>query len=559
MRIPLRFTSFLLLIRFAAPAQEPDIVLRVTSRLVQVSVIAQDKHGKPVRDLTRDDFQLLDNKTQRQISVFSLETSEPAPPSAPTPPPNPLSFSNRTGRALSKVIAPTVVVIDGLNTDPDDFTYARVSVIEFLRKMHPGDPVALYMINGPQAVVVHDFTDDSTSLINAAREMQGVPELQSLQQPVLGVSAPAVRVGSDPHFAVLAGMLAAASQADAANLARFKADWTLTALEAIARHLAGIPGRKNFIWLGSGFPMNIGLSPGAFIGAEQKGVNQELYQYSDRVNRISRILSEAQVTVYPVDPGGVKGSSFYSAQTESQAGAAAIQSQQASGHMNTVNDGIEPGRATMRAVAKQTGGIAYFTNDVAENMRKAAIDGSISYTLGFYPSEADWDGKYHFLRISVTRPGIQIRSRTGYFAQSVKELEMDRHESLRMAVSSPLEGEAIGLTVTAASNPLQHVDQSLQISIDPRDIHFEEVNGKMHGSADVVLAQLTIDGRILKAEQKTLAFDLAPQFYQQGWQKGLPLSLNLQPAPSSARVRVVVRDAFSSAVGSVSLPFKPTN
>src|ERR1700739_1352993 len=37
---------------------EPPAVLKVTTRLVTVDVVARDRHGNPVRDLTAKDFQI---------------------------------------------------------------------------------------------------------------------------------------------------------------------------------------------------------------------------------------------------------------------------------------------------------------------------------------------------------------------------------------------------------------------------------------------------------------------------------------------------------------------
>lgn len=53
--------------------QSPQI--RVSTRLVQFGVIARDKDG-PVQDLTKDDFIVLDQGKPRQITVFSIESSE---------------------------------------------------------------------------------------------------------------------------------------------------------------------------------------------------------------------------------------------------------------------------------------------------------------------------------------------------------------------------------------------------------------------------------------------------------------------------------------------------
>ena len=535
--------------------QETDTVLRVTSRLVQISVIAQDKKGNPVQDLTREDFKITDNKHAEPIAVFSLDSAAPLAASVERVKVDPLMIENRNGVQLTKSMAVSVVVVDGLNVSGDAFLYGKVAVVKFLKDLQPGDPVALYLINGPQARVIHDFTADASSLIRSAKEMAESPLMKDLGSPSLG-HGQTISGLSDPHFGALGGMIAAGSQADNAAMLRLKTEWTLTALEAIARHLMGVPGRKNLIWVSSGFPIAIGLSPGAFMSAENKGTNQELFEYTERTQQISRLLAEAEVAVYPIDPVGVRVDSMYHPDLESRAGAAQVRGQQTSGHMVTEGEAAEPGHRTMLTISKQTGGMAYFNNDIAGNIRKAADDGKVSYTLGFYPADEAWDGKYHSLKVTVDRPGVEIRTRAGYFAKAVTELASERKDALRMAVASPLEGEAVGVKVKIPSNPLTGPSADLAVNIDPRDIHFEGKNGKLHGEVDVVFAQQSKDGRLVKGEQKTIEYDLSDETYQSSLKNGLTLPAQLTIDRSAFRLRIVVRDTFSGSVGSISVPVR---
>jgi hypothetical protein len=49
--------------------------LKVTTRLVQVTVVAQDSKGRAVTDLTRDDFELTDRGKPQTVSLFTEERS----------------------------------------------------------------------------------------------------------------------------------------------------------------------------------------------------------------------------------------------------------------------------------------------------------------------------------------------------------------------------------------------------------------------------------------------------------------------------------------------------
>ena len=224
--------------------------------------------------------------------------------------------------------------------------------------------------------------------------------------------------------------------------------------------------------------------------------------------------------------------------------------------MRTEGEKAAPSHRTMLTIAKQTGGMAYFNNDIAGNIRKAADDGKMSYTLGFYPADEAWDGKYHSLKVTVDRPGVEIRTRAGYFAKAITELATERSDALRLAVASPLEGEAIGVNVKVPSNPLTASDAEVVVNIDPRDIHFESKDGKLHGEVDVVFAQKSKDGRLVKGEQKTIQYDLSNDSYQGSLKSGLNLPTQLTIDSSAFLVRIVVRDTFSGSVGSVSVPVR---
>jgi VWFA-related protein len=540
-------------------AQEPEAaVYRVTSRLVQVNVIAQDKNGSPVRDLTRADFLLTDNGRPQEISVFLVEAAERRRSNlSPVEVTGPLSINNRTMPAAWSPMPVTVIFFDALNMlTTDDFLHGKREVVKFLRTLQPGDPVALYSLNGPDVRVIHDFTDDALSLIQAVQRLSGS---QLLKHVGIGPAvAPGARAGpsGSGYFQQMSGWLEEASRADEAASLRMRAEWTLNALENVAHHLVGIPGRKNLIWISSAFPITIGLGIESFQADRRAGVNQELYGFSEREKRIGRLFSEAQVAVYPTDPAGLATDQIYSAAVAH--GEQRIQAWTSSGHMVTAGEIAEPRFASMRLLAKQTGGLAFYNaNDLSGSIQRAIDDARITYTIGFYPPEAAWDGKYHELKVQVKRPGITVRAREGYSASApVSASEPDRQQALQLALASPLEGAAIGVRVNVESNPLDWWGQDIVVVIDPHDIRFQARAGRMRSEVDVVFAQLASDGRRLDGEKKTLQYALFPESYENALAQGLFLTESLTIDPRASRVRIVVRDASTGAAGSVSIPVR---
>src|SRR5260370_1193189 len=55
-----------------APVQS-STVLKITSRLVVVDVVALDHKGQPVPDLTAEDFTILEEGKEQKISAFSFQ------------------------------------------------------------------------------------------------------------------------------------------------------------------------------------------------------------------------------------------------------------------------------------------------------------------------------------------------------------------------------------------------------------------------------------------------------------------------------------------------------
>src|SRR5262245_54151143 len=58
-----------------SPPQTPSSVIKVTTHIVQVSVVVHDKKGEPVKDLKKEDFVLTDKGEEQRIRLFSMETA----------------------------------------------------------------------------------------------------------------------------------------------------------------------------------------------------------------------------------------------------------------------------------------------------------------------------------------------------------------------------------------------------------------------------------------------------------------------------------------------------
>src|SRR2546425_5532522 len=103
------------------PQQEPPAVLKVTTRLVTVDVVARDRHGNPVRDLTVNDFQIVEqagsHKDQQRIASFRLldRAMAKGPDSEREALQLPAGVYTNLVTTKSLSAPPTILLVDGLN------------------------------------------------------------------------------------------------------------------------------------------------------------------------------------------------------------------------------------------------------------------------------------------------------------------------------------------------------------------------------------------------------------------------------------------------------------
>ena len=227
-----------LLLAALVSAQLPQPI-RVTTQMVEVSVVVRDKNG-PVSGLQQDDFVLRDRGRVQKIAVFRANSSRMEHTAQLAPG----EFTNRPGDAETSQQA-VVIVWDHLNTDFGDAAVARAKVLKALGQIQTNDRVCLYALDS-ELRVIQDFTSDSSTLVEALRKYREEKLARPFDEPLLSISG-----AGDPR---VAEMYMAINAELTAKSAAYRAERTAAAVRAIANHLAGVPGRKSVIWIASEIP-----------------------------------------------------------------------------------------------------------------------------------------------------------------------------------------------------------------------------------------------------------------------------------------------------------------
>jgi VWFA-related protein len=193
------------------------------------------------------------------------------------------------------------------------------------------------------------------------------------------------------------------------SFGRYDVGAALSNLNFMAEYLAGLPDRKNLIWLSSNFPIPVGptvvgldttkasSAPQLYsVGGQGGPATLDLSELeSDAIKHTFASMMRSRVALYPVSLAGVTGG-----------GDAIVQ------------------QGYLDAIASSTGGHAYYSDNKPEKLIDAAIEhGSNYYTLTYAPQNTNFDGSERKIRVSMADPSktYSLTYRTVYYALSDDE------------------------------------------------------------------------------------------------------------------------------------------
>lgn len=531
--------------------------------MVQVSVTVRDKHGDPVTGLKKEDFTILDGGQPQDIAVFSAETPTPPKPFRKLPP---NIFTNRHEALGEPPGTNTIILFDALNTSPPDQSFAREQVLKFLKTMQPQDHFAIYALAN-QVEILHEFTQDDASLIKAINDYKVADQAPAIipftnaldfAQAVPAFLPFGPQESVNPSTAVQREIIQ--NEYDETRLYPL-----ISAFIAIANHVAGIPGRKNLIWISGGTRLQLG-SLSRRVNLAKLGYKAGGMKTAETGYELFRAAAEsfnyANVALYGVDVKGVEVDSGISPGNRNVAGTASsitpnpmASSQSAMGRLAAEQDT----RDSFRMLADETGGLAlYGNNRIDEGMTHAFDDGRFAYTIGYYPNHGKWDGSFRKIQVKVKTPDVRVRNRDGYFASRDNEgIAAEAEQKLKEAANSPLDSTAIGMMVSG-----QHVkppttrELDFQVGVNVAQLALAHSAGHWKGGIDLMFVQRTTGIDVVAAEKKHLGLDFTDEQYQNLLKAGAIFERHVEIAPDSDDVRVIVQDSTSGVIGSVTVPMK---
>jgi VWFA-related protein len=532
---------------------DDDEVVRITTNLVQMDVVVVDKKGRQVTDLTADDFEVYEDKRPQKITNFSYILNEPAPrpgagdPAAAPPrtPADKLAPPAPPRRLRPEQVRRTMaLVVDDLGLSFGSTDAVREALRKFVNEqMQPDDLVAIIRTSAGMGAL-QQFTSDKRQLHAAIDRVKW-----NMAGRVSAFSP--IEEGGQPGNRITMGGEASENLRDAAgdpegDVERFREELfavgTLGAINFLVRGMRELPGRKSVTLFSDGFS----LRP-TERGASSERVFQALRQLIDLANR-------ASVVVYSIDARGLVAPGF-------------------SAEDDTVGMGLEQLDETQRNrsfqifdtqsgldyLSKQTGGfLIRNSNDLARGVRRIIEDQRGYYLIGYRPEGLTFNRRYHDFAVKVKRPGLRVRTRTGFYGvrdEEMRPVRRTREEQLIGALTSPFAaGVRLRLTAVFGNTEQGGSFMTSLMHINGSDVKFaKQPDGTYKMVIDVVGIAYSDNGRVVDSRNQTGTLTMREDAYRKALRDGLVYSFNVPIKKAGAyQLRMAVRDTATERTGSAS-------
>jgi VWFA-related protein len=161
------------LVRPEAEQQQP--VFRTSTHYVAVDVVVTDRDDKPITDLKREDFEIIENGRRQVITDFAFVSVPLAKRTidldAPASPPSDVASNGDTARASRAIVVfvddPSLSAVLFCDECPDVLVALKNALIRFLESLSPNDQVAIVWQS--RSDLSRDFTNDIPRLIQAVK------------------------------------------------------------------------------------------------------------------------------------------------------------------------------------------------------------------------------------------------------------------------------------------------------------------------------------------------------------------------------------------------------
>jgi VWFA-related protein len=516
----------------AQDSGQPPFTIQTRVPLTIVDVTVTDAKGNPVHGLKESDFTVLEDNKEMKPSSFEEHRSDVASPA-------PIQVKQKLPPGTFTNVSPNppqsgpldVLLIDSLNTPFANQVILQRHMLDFIDKLPLSARLAVFNVSAMGRLsILQGFTSDRALLRAAISSTKLTGQLPPIED---GFQDPLVPgPGNECEKAAARG------------------EYSMAAMNQLARYLSGMPGRKNLVWVGGSFPirMTVGISA--------------CYDFDYPLKSATDQLARAHVVMYPLDPRALDLLAQFPAMSQPVR-------QQADEHL------------TLEAMAEETGGKALYNNNDLAALAEDAIDtGSNYYTIAYTPTNQALDTRFRTISIKVDQPNLHLDYRDGYYAvaadvdstgKMIERVSAWQSALMRGALDATqilFKVKAVQAAATEASLPIHNMPDpkqmkppyrhySITYTIDIGSIQFTRTPDGNYRSAFEygIRVYNADDDEIVNSISTTVRPIVPPAVYQSMLKTGAIANNEIDvPATGNYFLRIAVHDLTTDRVGAVEIP-----
>lgn len=556
----------------AVGAQEPQAPVPPSFRsgtvVVPLDVRVVDRQGRPVTDLRQDEFRIVEDRVPQEIRHFAVQALSPASPAVNAP-------LIRSAAASANVVEPQnhrvflIFLGRGDLTGPSDGIAGAMHLVR--DRLLPQDRVAVMAWNRAT-----DFTLDHASVLRVIERFKGqyrkieralfmyytgpiyrygdrqIPaeiqrDIDAVFQTGSGVSMRTVNASlegpldAEEHLRRnLDAFDAPASDSWAqlrrelvgVNLQTFLEETASTMqdeanLHAGIEYLRHLDGEKQLVWI------------------TDVGLKRRFDEPTELDRLIGRRAADARVVLNIVRSGG----------TEFSRGTGVAETRGPMRVTGAAATMLLLPAAASKIVADLSGGRSDANRWANASVAVDHIEQASrhQYLLGYYPANSVQDGQFRDVQVSVTRPGVTVLARRGYYARENRG-PLDPRSVVTYARLSTAAGDVreipdLGLKATAA-----HVEQgaavAVSVTIDLSRVTFERVGGRNVASLEMAVVCLDRRQNTVGDVMKTLELSYTDERLASVRQTGLETTIRVPVRAAAETLKLVAYDFADDLTGS---------
>jgi VWFA-related protein len=515
----------------AAPNQQGP-TFRVRVDYVEVDVVVSDRQGNLVRDLKKEDFQVLEDGKAQSVTNFTLVDIPIERADRPLYQTDPIEPDVRTnaqpfdGRIY-------VMVIDDTHTNFGRTARVKGAARQFIQqRLGANDLMAVVHTFGSTSSN-QEFTSSKRLLLAAVDKTMG-RKLQS-----------ATANKTQEYYRSLGMRQQGDPVNDPEDAERaFNARSSLETLRNVAEWFASVHGRrKTILFVSEGIDYDI------YDMIANNGSNhRDASTVVDATRDVIAAATRANVSIYGIDPRGLTNLGDETIEVGSFPDDTSL----GIGQGSLMNE-LRLSQDSLRVLSDETGGFAVVNqNDYKNAYERIVADNSSYYVLAYYPPDAR-PGRVHKIDVRVTRPGLTVRARKAHVTpKETKAAPVNakdvRTPEIRDALDSPLPISGLAMQVFAAPFKGAAPNASVLLGVEMRGRDLRLANAdKLQLSYYAIDAQ----GKVRGGNTDAITMNLKPETKTRISEYGVRMLNRMDLPPGRYQLRIAAHDSGGGAVGSV--------